>query len=72
MYDKLSDCLSEHMALYDYVADRSEGLSFRKGETIAVIEVQDQGWWCGCAGNQLGWFPASYVEVSGCVHRLAG
>jgi hypothetical protein len=48
-------------ALYDFAAQQSGDLSFRKGDIITITK-EDGNWWEGeCNGNS-GVFPANYVE----------
>ena len=50
-------------ALYDYTADERTSLSFRKGDTIQVINQLRSGWWDGIINDVRGWFPSNYCEV---------
>ncbi|KAK6173165.1 hypothetical protein SNE40_016673 [Patella caerulea] len=54
----------EHKALYNYSSSKSEDLQFEAGDTIVVFETLDNGWWLGCHGEDVGWFPGSYVELA--------
>ncbi|XP_050415356.1 dynamin-binding protein isoform X2 [Patella vulgata] len=54
----------EHKALYSYSSLKSEDLQFEAGDTIVVFETLDNGWWLGCHGDEVGWFPGSYVELA--------
>ncbi|XP_061189006.1 mucin-2-like isoform X2 [Saccostrea echinata] len=53
----------EHRALHCYAAEDEHDLSFDKGDTILVYEVNDNGWWRGSRGDEVGWFPGSYVQA---------
>ncbi|XP_056011424.1 SH3 and PX domain-containing protein 2A-like isoform X6 [Ostrea edulis] len=53
----------EHRALHYYAAEDEHDLSFDKGDTIIVYEVNENGWWKGSHGDEVGWFPGSYVEL---------
>lgn len=55
--------ISEHRALHYYAAEDEQDLSFDKGDIILVYEVNENGWWRGKHGEEVGWFPGSYVEV---------
>ena len=50
------------VALYDYQAQRSDELSFMRGDLITVLYKDNDNWWMGELpdGNQ-GFFPANYV-----------
>ncbi|KAK5131108.1 hypothetical protein LTR08_001326 [Meristemomyces frigidus] len=53
-------------AMYMYAAAIPEELSFSKGEVLAVIRHQDDGWWeaevCGKSG-QAGLVPSNYLKA---------
>ncbi|XP_073978678.1 dynamin associated protein 160 isoform X3 [Rhodnius prolixus] len=50
------------VALYPFTARKSGQLSFVKGESLSVTELQDQ--WCyGQLNLAEGWFPKSYVKL---------
>lgn len=49
--------------MHYYAAEDEHDLSFDKGDTIIVYEVNENGWWKGSHGDEVGWFPGSYVEV---------
>lgn len=53
----------EHRALHYYAAEDEQDLSFDKGDIIHVYEVNENGWWRGKHGEEVGWFPGSYVEL---------
>ena len=55
--------ISEHRALHYYAAEDEQDLSFDKGDIILVYEVNENGWWRGKHGDEVGWFAGSYVEV---------
>lgn len=52
------------VALYDYQAQRSDELSFLRGDVITVLYKDNDNWWMGelSDGNQ-GFFPATYVAT---------
>ncbi|EDS44019.1 growth factor receptor-bound protein [Culex quinquefasciatus] len=61
---KLRDMVPEEMlvqALYDFVAQESGELDFRRGDVITVTDRSDEHWWNGEIGNRKGLFPAIYV-----------
>jgi len=51
-------------ALYTWRAKKSSQLSFNKGSIITVKEQQEL-WWYGELAGMQGWFPRSYVTVTG-------
>lgn len=50
-------------ALYDYVKDKDDELSFTVGTVIYVVKKNDDGWFEGMAGGLTGLFPGNYVET---------
>uniref|UniRef100_F1KQL1 Intersectin-1 n=1 Tax=Ascaris suum TaxID=6253 RepID=F1KQL1_ASCSU len=66
MVQQESEVIAE--ALYDYVAQRSDELSFKNGDLIVVTERSDAEWWKGrlqkTANGPEALFPANYVHVS--------
>eukprot|EP00124_Ichthyophonus_hoferi_P005924 Ihof_evm1s1048 gene=Ihof_evmTU1s1048 len=53
------------IALYDYVGEKEEDLTFMAGDAILVTSMLDDGWWLGSCYNRSGWFPSNYVQESG-------
>ena len=50
------------LAVDDYVCEDSEGFSFRKGDSIEVVERSETGWWFArCAGKE-GWIPSTFLK----------
>lgn len=49
--------------LYDFVGENANELSINSGENLAVTDISDEFWWQGKKNNELGIFPASYVEL---------
>lgn len=50
------------MALYDYVGQQDDELSFREDEVIDVIAKNEDGWFEGVIGDRHGLFPGNYCE----------
>ena len=44
-------------ALYDYEATRDDELTFSEGESIEIINRNDDGWFEGVIGSRRGLFP---------------
>lgn len=49
-------------AVYDFKAQTSKELSFKKGDTVYIIRKIDQNWYEGEHHGRVGIFPISYVE----------
>ncbi|XP_055374688.1 uncharacterized protein LOC129607619 isoform X2 [Condylostylus longicornis] len=54
--------LSRCKALYSYTPKLYDELELTPGDIIEVHVKQDDGWWLGALGDQIGIFPATYVE----------
>lgn len=54
--------LSRCKALYSYSPKLYDELELNPGDIIEVHAKQDDGWWLGALNNQVGIFPATYVE----------
>ena len=50
-------------ATYNYQAEDSSNLSFRRGDIIRVITRLDSGWWDGTLNGTRGWFPSNYCTI---------
>lgn len=49
-------------ALYSYTPKLYDELELNPGDVIEVHAKQEDGWWLGALRNQIGIFPATYVE----------
>lgn len=49
-------------AQWDYTAQSQYELSFKAGDTIAVHQFDESGWWIGELGGQIGYFPGNYTK----------
>ncbi|XP_037938225.1 uncharacterized protein LOC119671592 isoform X2 [Teleopsis dalmanni] len=54
--------LSRCKALYSYTPKLYDELELNPGDIIEVHAKQEDGWWLGALRNQIGIFPATYVE----------
>ena len=50
-------------ALYDYVKDKDDELSFKMGTIIYVVKKNDDGWFEGTVDGMTGLFPGNYVDT---------
>ncbi|KAK6624584.1 hypothetical protein RUM44_011443 [Polyplax serrata] len=49
-------------AIYDYMAQDLDELSFEPGDVIDIIKEHEGGWWQGRLRGKEGLFPSNYVE----------
>jgi len=56
--------IAMYKGLWDYDATDNEELTFKEGDTISVLEQQDESWWVGINNRtrQIGMLPSNYVE----------
>uniref|UniRef100_A0A8C8S227 Intersectin 2 n=1 Tax=Pelusios castaneus TaxID=367368 RepID=A0A8C8S227_9SAUR len=52
------------IAMYDYVANNEDELSFSKGQIINVLSKDDADWWQGEINGVTGLFPSNYVKMT--------
>lgn len=52
----------EVIGAYDFKAAEEGEVSFRRGDTITVLDKSDPHWWKGMVNGQVGMFPANYVQ----------
>lgn len=50
------------VAIYDYIKDKDDELSFIEGAIIYIIRKNDDGWFEGVSNGFTGLFPGNYVE----------
>lgn len=53
-------------AMYTYQAAIPEELGFHKGDTLAVLQHQEDGWWeaeVHGAGGRVGLVPSNYLQA---------
>lgn len=50
--------------MFDFESDDPDHLSFTRNEILAVVKMEDSGWWAAMRpeGDRLGWIPSSFVE----------
>ncbi|KAI0035127.1 ras guanine nucleotide exchange factor domain-containing protein [Vararia minispora EC-137] len=53
------------VCLYDFESSDADHLHFRKSDVLEVVKKESSGWWAAVRGNgtEVGWIPASYVQV---------
>ncbi|NXW36537.1 ITSN2 protein, partial [Phaetusa simplex] len=52
------------IAMYDYMANNEDELSFSKGQLINVLSKDDADWWQGEISGVTGLFPSNYVKMT--------
>uniref|UniRef100_A0A493TV64 Intersectin 2 n=1 Tax=Anas platyrhynchos platyrhynchos TaxID=8840 RepID=A0A493TV64_ANAPP len=52
------------IAMYDYMANNEDELSFSKGQLINVLGKDDADWWQGEISGVTGLFPSNYVKMT--------
>ncbi|OQV19214.1 Intersectin-2 [Hypsibius exemplaris] len=52
------------IALYDYVAQNSDELSFKKNDVIIIVSKEDVNWWKGVLNGKQGILPSNYVQIA--------
>ena len=53
-------------AIYTYVAQYEDELSFEAGDTVIVQAKEEADWWRGECKGKTGVFPSNYVEPLKC------
>lgn len=55
------------IALFEYEANRSDELSFVRGDLMKLLYKDSPNWWFGemVVGGKQGYFPSNYVEEQG-------
>ncbi|XP_077399327.1 src substrate protein p85-like isoform X3 [Vanacampus margaritifer] len=61
-YEDLSGGV-QAVAIYDYLGEDVDEISFNPDDVITDIEMIDEGWWKGRCHGQTGLFPAAYVQL---------
>ncbi|XP_062847200.1 abl interactor 1a isoform X7 [Trichomycterus rosablanca] len=54
--------MNKVVAIYDYIKDKDDELSFMEGAIIYIIKKNDDGWYEGVCNGVTGLFPGNYVE----------
>lgn len=51
-------------AVYPYQAQNVDELSFDEGDTLYILEKNEDGWWLAKCGRKEGLIPSNYIESS--------
>lgn len=62
--DQYHFTLLEFKAIQTFNGGEEGNLRFDEGDMVLVYWAHDNGWWYGAAGDNQGWFPGSFLEVS--------
>lgn len=62
--NKRYNVIGQAKAMYDFSARDTRELTLRENEMVAIISKAGghRGWWKGCIGERVGYFPSTYVE----------
>ena len=52
----------QYITMADFNSAADDGISFKGGEDVEVIEKAATGWWYVVIAGQEGWAPSSYIE----------
>ncbi|XP_033119450.1 SH3 and PX domain-containing protein 2A-like isoform X2 [Anneissia japonica] len=52
----------DYYTIEDYANHVGDGISFKKGLLVEVIEKSSSGWWLVKINNEEGWVPATFIE----------
>ncbi|GFN86286.1 growth factor receptor-bound protein 2 [Plakobranchus ocellatus] len=53
----------EAKALWDFEATQPDEMSFRRGNVLSVISMEDGGWYKAVMGNRTGFIPSTYIKL---------
>lgn len=51
-------------AIYAYQAQHHDELSFQEGDTLYILEKNEDGWWKAKCGSKSGLIPSNYIDGS--------
>lgn len=49
-------------AIYDFVTEDTGELPFKSGDTVEILQKDDNGWWLAKKDGKQGWVPSNYLE----------
>ena len=49
--------------MHAFSSENGDELPFMKGDIIAVLEKNDDGWWRGDLNGKVGMFPSNYTSA---------
>jgi ligand-binding sensor domain-containing protein len=53
-----------YVAQYDYQSVEADGLSFKKGDIIIIVDDSNSNWWMGELNGARGWVPSNYLKLA--------
>ncbi|XP_071942314.1 abl interactor 2-like [Antedon mediterranea] len=58
-----TDYMQKVVAIYDYIANQDDELTFQEGNIIYVVKMNEDGWYEGVMEGVTGLFPGNHVEI---------
>lgn len=55
-------CLMTGVVKFRYVPQRDDEIELNKGDQVAVLEMEYDGWCRGECNGKVGWFPFNYIQ----------
>ena len=52
------------VTIADYIGENESSLGFKEGESVEVIEKNEDGWWYVSIQGREGWVPSTFIEAS--------
>ncbi|CAB4474879.1 hypothetical protein RhiirA5_351135 [Rhizophagus irregularis] len=49
-------------AVYDFLTEDTGELPFKSGDTLEILQKDDNGWWLAKKDGKQGWVPSNYLE----------
>ncbi|XP_035825156.1 sex muscle abnormal protein 5 isoform X2 [Aplysia californica] len=53
----------EAVALWDFTANQPDEMSFRRGDRLCVVNMEEDGWYKAVLGPNSGFIPAAYIKM---------
>ncbi|XP_033124190.1 abl interactor 2-like [Anneissia japonica] len=57
------DYIQKVVAIYDYIANQDDELTFQEGNIIYVVKMNEDGWYEGVMEGVTGLFPGNHVDI---------
>lgn len=59
----LSILIGKAKAIYSYIGNNADELTFNEGDTVEVVDTSDEEWWKAEQGGTVYVAPAAYLEL---------